>query len=289
MLRQELKRDFKDMTRCKEFYFSLLISFALVFGVLFFCLFSFYKTDVTYLNPAYVYWGPGGTGFNWDARYTANTFPNSIMNPVFVRTAMPFLAALAYAYHSFDDRRSGVANVVIPRVGKRNYYLGNLLTSFLGAFFIVLIPLVLEQVVLLICCPTGTQNIVAYEPLKDNYSQMFCNKIGGSFTAFQLNHPYLNNFLYCLIPALTSGLFGAVAFSLSLFLRKSRFLVLTLPGIVWLVVGFLIAKFNFTMEPGYALFASGNIMLFPIVALVLAGICALFVVLYRRFQKDESL
>ena len=57
MLRQELKRDFKDMTRCKEFYFSLLISFALVFGVLFFCLFSFYKTDVTYLNPAYVYWG----------------------------------------------------------------------------------------------------------------------------------------------------------------------------------------------------------------------------------------
>ncbi|QKO30787.1 hypothetical protein [Caproicibacterium lactatifermentans] len=84
-------------------------------------------------------------------------------------------------------------------------------------------------------------------------------------------------------------MFGVVAFALSLFLRKSRFLVLTLPGIVWMVVGFLIGKFNFKMDPSYALFASGNIMLFPIVAAVLAGICALLVVLYKRFQKDESL
>ncbi len=56
-----------------------------------------------------------------------------------------------------------------------------------------------------------------------------------------------------------------------------------------MVVGFLIGKFNFKMDPSYALFASGNIMLFPIVAAVLAGICALLVVLYKRFQKDESL
>lgn len=289
MLRQEIKRDFNDMTRCKEFYFAVLLSSILIFGTLFFCLFSFYGKDIIYINPAYIHWGPNGTGFYWGDDFGGNTFSNSIINQVFVKMALPFLAALAYAYHSFDDRKSGTANVVIPRVGKQNYYLGNLLTSFLGAFLIVLIPMALEQVVLLICCPVSTPYMIAYEPFKDSYNQMFCNKIGGSFTAFQLNHPYLNNFLYCLIPALTSGLFGAVAFALSLFLRKSRFLVLTLPGIVWLVVGFLIGKFNFKMDPGYALFANGNIMLLPIVVAVLFGICALLVLLYRHFQKDESL
>ena len=43
------------------------------------------------------------------------------------------------------------------------------------------------------------------------------------------------------------------------------------------------------MDLGYALFANGNIMLLPIVVAVLFGICALLVLLYRHFQKDESL
>ena len=101
---------------------------------------------------------------------------------------------------------------------------------FLGAFLILFFPLILEQLILFLVCPVDTPYIMSSSSAADDYAAVF--GAGAPLTALQLNQPYLLNLLYCVIPAATGGLMALLSYSLSLFLRKSRFLVLTLPRLL---------------------------------------------------------
>lgn len=289
MLLQEIRRDFRDMTRCREFYFSCLLSTALVFVPLFLSLFTFYQKDIVYIEPAYLYWGADGTGYYWNTTYSPTTTLSSTANTILLMYILPFLAPLAYSYRIFDDRKSGAVQAVLPRTGRRAYYLGNVTVAFLGAFLAVLGPLVLEQLVFLIACPASIPNMVTDAPVQDTYLQTFGNTAGGPLNALQLNHPYLFNLLFCLLPAVLAGLFGAVCALVSLFIKRSRFAVLTGAGIVWLLAGLAVGILNQRLSPHASVLTRGNLAVFPVVAGALALLCAVLGCLAKRQVKDVIL
>lgn len=286
---REVRRGFFDMTRCKEFYFSVLAAVILIFVPLIFALTTFYKKDQIYIEPAYVYWGPAGTNYYWNADYAPTMFLNATINEIFVMILLPFFASMSYAYRMFDDRKSGSLQIVAPRAGYKTYCLGVLTVTFLGAFLTVFVPLGLEQIVLLIACPINTPFMNSSLPYVDDYVEYFGNQVGGFLSALLLNFPYGYNFLFCLLPAVLAGMFSVFSATLSLYITKSRFLVLTLVGIVWIVLFFVTGVLYYKMNVGLAALPNGNFALYPIIICILAVASAALQAVALSCRKDVGL
>ena len=272
------------MLRSKEFYFSFLVTAALLFVPLLLSLFTFFRKDLVYVEPAYYYWGAAGMGYSWGGDDLPNTYLNALINEVFCSMCLPFVASLSYAYRMFDDRKSGAMQVIVPRVGYRTYCFGVVTVTFLGGFLTVFLPFVLEQLVLLVACPFDVPFMISNLPFEDTYLDYYGNAAGGALSALLLNHPYVYNFLFCLLPAVLAGLFGTLSAALSLYLVKSRFLTLTLVGILWIVLSFVTGALYFKWNVGMAAVSNGNFTLYPIVAgaLLLADALLLFGAFRRK-------
>lgn len=236
MFYQELKRDIKDMIQRKEFILAMTISILLIFILLFISLLSFYKTDILNLKPAWFCWGVDGDGYHWGATGSLNLAAWAIKILNFI--VLPFIASLSYAYCCYDDRQSGVLKFLIPHVGRNVYYLSNTCAVFIGGFLVIFIPLILEQFILCIAFPLNVPFMMSSDPIIDDYITGL-GKTSAPLIGFHLNHPYLFNALYSVIPAITAGLMALLSYSLSLFVNKSRFLIMTLPGLLWVVFIFV--------------------------------------------------
>ena len=96
--------------------------------------------------------------------------------------------------------------------------------------FFVFIPMVLTLVFCCIAYPVDSLQIFSLTASTD----VSINK-ANCFRVLYLNHPYWARLLYCLFFSLVSGLMGMLPLSFSFFFKKSRFVILTLPGIIWIV------------------------------------------------------
>lgn len=208
----------------------------LLFSLVLFSLISFYQTNRMYLYPAWCYWGVASLGFTSSDFWGSFTLTQQTLYLV-VQFLLPFCSALAYSYCHYDNRRSGVIKALLPRCGVSSYYRSGGLSSFLGGFLIIFLPLVLEQLILLIAFPASMDINTASSPIVDNLPEML--RIPVYLYALQVNHPYLFNLLYCLIPGLTGGLLAYSSYTFSLFFQKSRFVVLSAVGIfLWIILPF---------------------------------------------------
>jgi uncharacterized membrane protein YidH (DUF202 family) len=110
-----------------------------------------------------------------------------------------------------------------------------------------------------------------------------------------MNYPYISNFIYSLVPAFGGAFMAALSFCISFFIKnsKGRFLVLTLPGILWLVGGFAKDYFVRTgnqMEGTmFMMYPVGNILYFLAFILLLTVVCAILLTVHCVTQKDESI
>jgi hypothetical protein len=274
------------MLQHKEFILALSFSTCIVLIPLFIDLFSFYQTDILSLKPAWFCWGVDGAGYVFGRHSgTIELTPHVIMLLNFF--ALPLLAPLAYSYSCYDDGKNDILKILIPKTGRAAYHLANVSTAFWGAFFILFLPLILEQLILLIVCPLNTPYIMSSSPAVDDY--LLFTKTEPFLAALRLNHPYLFNVLYCVIPAVTGGLLALLSYALSLFFQKSRFLVLTLPGILWIVVSFGLSNlggmweitFNHLVEP------YGTFYPWAVFAAVLLVIDTVMIGVKLLFAKDE--
>lgn len=294
MLKNELKRDFKDMLHCKEFFFALTVSLLIIFIPLIVNLTAVYKADITTIKPAFEYWGISGISFKSNS--DIGPLNNAFCNMLFTGILFPFISSFAYSSHYFDDRSHGIANIILPRAGKKVYYTAQLITSFVSGFLVVFLPLILEQLVLLISFPaTSSLNVFGGGVIGDNTMDIQCNYTQNGFSIFQLNHPYISNLIYSLVPAFGGAFMAALSFCISFFVKnsKGRFLVLTLPGILWLVGGFAKDYFIRTgnqMEGTiFMMYPVGNILYFLAFILLLTVVCAILLTVHCVTQKDESI
>ena len=216
----------KNMVRRKEFYFAFLVSLCLIFFSTVFELAGIYKTDVLNLFPAWIYFG--------FSSYSVTPVSLAFLQ-IFAIFALPFLASLAYSDCCFNNYRDGLYKLLLPKFGRRQYYASCGTAVFLSSFLLIFIPFLLREAVFLIAVPANSTVLGPNSPLGDS---LFRNVHSLDFLA--LNLTYVFYFLYCLIPGLTGGCIALLSFSISLFYHKNRFLVLTLPGILYLACNFLL-------------------------------------------------
>lgn len=276
----------KDMLRRKEFFAALTVSVLLFAVPCILDLAGFNHADVSLLDPAWSYWGSAGF-----------LGPGSVVHAKWMRwgisllfLVLPFCASLAGSCRYFDDASGGALKFVLPREGRGVYYRSGWLAVFLGGFLVVFLPLFLEQAVLCAAFPLKTPQTVSFSAVTDELAMHL-----HYFRRLYLNHPYCYNLVYCVIPAAAAGLAGGLSYSLSLFTRKNRFLVVTLPGIVWIMSTYFLSAAGLHVysalslispnigEPFNGPYAAGLIVLFCLLALPNAAALAYKI----HFAKDE--
>lgn len=280
--RRAFSRSMRDMFHRKEFFAALTASLLLLLVPTALDIIGYFGRDAMYLDPAWSYWGTsaykGADGIVHARWVSWGTFLAAIV--------LPFLASLAYSYCCFDDAKSGALNFLVTRTGRGSYYSADMLTAFLGGFLVLFLPLALDQLILCIAFPLNSIQTISMTPVTDELAQNM-----RFFRSLYLNHPYLYNSIYCVIPGIAAGLMGTLSFSISLLFRKSRFLVLTIPGIVWIFSVFLLSNAGvwknvislITPDDGSGVRMSEIILLFA--ALILLNLGAMAYKL--RIAKDE--
>ena len=108
------------------------------------------------------------------------------------------------------------------------------MSVFLLPFLVVLFCLVISQVLVLIAAPAFSFNWYSLSP--PNYH--FLYEMVMFPAVFSINQ-YVHNLIIMVIDAVYAGLIALTSYSISLFVQKSRFLVVALPGLTVLLWSFL--------------------------------------------------
>jgi hypothetical protein len=224
---------FRDMFRRKEFFFTGLILLVLFLLPAFIDILRLYGNDLSTVRPPWYYFGLS-LSLMWD--YCSP----SVLSAVCL-VAIPLFSSMAYSYCCFDESKYGIKNILIAKSSRSHYYLSSAFAVFIGGFFVVLFPMILNQLVFLAAVPnTAYASVQAGAPdfLDITYRNITY------FSDLANNHHNLFNLLYCFIPSLVCALLGLFSFSISLLFRFNKFLIITIPLIIYLVCGYVLGQFG---------------------------------------------
>lgn len=136
---------------------------------------------------------------------------------------LPLFLAIIVADDCIEDYRIGYKNILITKRGKNKYFALNMLKSFTVSFFVLIIPLLLNLLMVHIVFAGGTYIPADVEMLKSepNLFQSYSN-------------PMFYNILYILVFSFIGGIVGSGATALAMAF-PNRFILYPLAFILWYI------------------------------------------------------
>lgn len=145
----------------------------------------------------------------------------------YFKLIFPFVVVLPFAFSNFEDKANQTDAFLLTRVSRKSYYIASVITSFLGSFFIILIPFILDIILNGI---TFTENEHTFLGVLG--SQGFWLNLYGInekatllFPSIFVQHPILYNILFTFMLSCFSGLLGVFAYAGSLSFKKYKMLI----------------------------------------------------------------
>lgn len=228
-----IKLEFKLMLYRKEFQFAFTAMLSFVSLAFIINCINLYGKDISYVFPANQIW----VGFS---------ISSMIISNVLYLFILPFISSIAYSDTYFIDYNTGIYKNIFTRCNKYIYFLAKGITVFSAGFIIIFIPLLVNQLLSLIPAPLKSCADITNWP-----SYLFLPIKDMIFPNLFLYNPYLYNFLYMLIPALFGGIMALLSYSLSFYIKKSRLLVVSIVGILYVAENFL---GSLLFDEGHSLF-----------------------------------
>ncbi len=123
-----------------------------------------------------------------------------------------FIGCMMFSDNFFTERNNKLINSIVTRSSKSRYLIANATVSFIGAFLVIFIGLIISQLLSLAVFPTEStvamKNLATYHPLSED--------LGGVFPGLLFNSPYLVNIIFSLYAAVWAGIMGLLSFVVSL-------------------------------------------------------------------------
>lgn len=163
------------------------------------------------------------------------SFANDVSG-IFYMFVLPLASSIMVADAYFMNRYTRASIFVLARASKTKYLLCMAVSVFLLPFLVVLFCLVISQVLVLIAAPAVSSDWYSLSP--PNYH--FLYEMVMFPAVFSINQ-YVHNLIIMVIDAVYAGLIALTSYSISLFVQKSRFLVVALPGLTVLLWSFLVS------------------------------------------------
>ncbi len=142
-----------------------------------------------------------------------------------------FIGCMMFSDNAWLDRRNRLLSSIFSRTKKSTYIMVNAVVSFVGAFGVIFIGLILSQLLCLVTFPADSSVIFSkyatgYEVLPQNISL---------FSGLYLNSPYLMNIVFTFYASVWAGIMGVFSYAISLYFTKSRLILLILPTVIFMV------------------------------------------------------
>ena len=136
---------------------------------------------------------------------------------------LPLFLAIIVADDCIEDYKIGYKNILVTKRGKNKYFALNMLKSFTVSFFVLIIPLLLNLLMVHIVFAGGTYIPADVEMLKSepNLLQSYSN-------------PMFYNILYILVFSFIGGIVGSGATALAMAF-PNRFILYPLIFILWYI------------------------------------------------------
>lgn len=221
-----LKLQFTRMLGRPEFYMSLSLVMVLV--------------AISFVESCLHFWGSDAAGLPSAAYAWVGNLDNmQIMAlSVFVFYFIFLAGSVAFGDGFYLDAKRGTATLVATRCPAVAYALSTMVVAFAGGVLVVVIPLAISQLLAFLVFPAtvgpyacdGALGFAAFED-----SALVANASNALFPGLYVSHPYLSNGVFIGYASLWAGLAGAASVVTSLFLRKSRLLVIGLPTLIYLI------------------------------------------------------
>lgn len=225
-----IKLEFKLLLSRKEFFYTFTIMMVLIsIGFLSKC-FSLYGRDIAKVYPASQLW------FGWISDFSKIA---RLISELFYMFALPFIASLAYSDTYFIDYNTRMIKNIIIRCNKKDYIISKTVVVFASGFIVIFLPLVIEQILCFFVAPvSGRFDILHTKAYQFPYIKAM------QFPVLFINYPYLSNFLFAVIAGMFGACISLVSYSISFINKKSRLLVVAIPGIVYVVYNFIVEFLN---------------------------------------------
>ncbi|WP_101697155.1 hypothetical protein [Clostridium minihomine] len=173
---------------------------------------------------------------------------------IFLEFFLLAVGALVFSDFYLTDQKEGTYPLLITRSSSNAYHLAGALVCFLGAFGMILLPLLLFYPITFVFFPSdaiiypflSTRSFLDLSRVKD-HAVLFPNLF--------YSHPHLSNLVFIFYNSLLAGAWALVSYTLSYFLKFSRILVIVLPTVFLLFGGYV---YELIMEKSIALIQYTN-------------------------------
>lgn len=158
----------------------------------------------------------------------------------------PFIVVIPFSFSYLTDLSVKIHPYLIGRMGRRNYFAGKIVTTFIGSFIIIFIPFFINLILCNITFPWNNNHIFGdYNAL--NYAETLLGtnitintvQSGLPFLKLYLYSPMAYNILYLCILSAFSGLLGVFSGLFSFYITKFKILLFVPVYLVFYLGNFL--------------------------------------------------
>jgi hypothetical protein len=210
---------------------------------------------------------------------------------VFAYFLIFIIAASVFADNLLLDSKSGIVACIATRCSTPLYVAVNAILTFLGGFFVVLLPLAISQLLAFLVFPIEGTFAGHY-----NTPVFFFEGDGNIlFPSLYYNYPYINNMVFALYASLWAGIMALLSFALSLVIRKNRLISIGIPTALALLSIFIVPLvFDSSMTYVYYLYPNSaisglNPIYFALAPLVILVASAALIAWVINVKKDVFL
>ena len=143
----------------------------------------------------------------------------------------PILAAIPYGWSYVEERKSGIYNQIVSRVGKKNYYNSKYIALFCSGGLTISIPVLMNLLINALVCPYCVPDVV---------SSMTSVTNGYFLSALFYSQPWVWGLLWCGVEFLWGGTAACLCLVVGTKLRH-QVMVMLIPFIIFLIVDVVVS------------------------------------------------
>lgn len=209
-----VRYEFRKMISLPEFWVALIVCFLIpVIGI---------------ILPTKHYGFPGYNQFGPTPEEYSLLDANEIGDIAYI--IGPILASVPIACSYFHDKKRHMDQIVIPRGGRRKYFLTKVLLTALTGFLISVLPFLIHT---LYCEIAYTRGPMQPFVTRSFYQPRYDFELSASlFGVFKYNHPLLNTLIHIWILGMWGAGLALLTHCITLFFRKYYVLNLCLGGLI---------------------------------------------------------
>lgn len=193
------------------------------------------------------------------------------------------ISAIVYSDIPLVNKKNNISNIIIARSNRGKYYISGAIATFIGAFAVIFVPLIISQCISLVMFPFSGKNIDLINTPSWNF---FIDDKNWLFPSIFYNHTYLYNFIFIFYASLVSGIFSFLSYSIAMCIRKAKLIAICIPTLLVLLFGTLnpLYSISYYIYPsfGFSLRSYEVFFFVPIIVLVISIIIFTFKLLIKQ-------